>query len=546
VSHSEFEGDVVVRSASANPISATGAGVQQPEPAAEEAVRRRADAKPRPQDGGNSGHGINGAAYVAVWCGAVSVAVLLLALAVRLPWNGDLGLHAAVIERLRANLLHPGNPMVDAAIESPYYSPWTVLQALVAKATGLGTFTVLRLAALTNVALLLSGIWRFTRVLSTHRAAPPVALLCLTLLWGPPLFAWSGLLELGSLAIAISYPSTFIVALAFHFWASLHKALRRPASWPAFTMLGALWGVMLLVHQFSGMIATFGAVAVVVAARPGREIWLRVAAGILAGTVVALTWPYYSLLALLGNSSLDPWSAALYENLPSRLVLMLPGVVALWFRFMKDRRDPLVIFFVLGAATVGYGWLFAHWSWGRALPAVLIPAQLAIALTVVAVRKRAVRETLCGLLVIAFAFGAWTQSTALGYVVAPEHLPAALREKAWPSWQGYAWTRRWVGYGETVMTSQAIAFQLPAHGAYTVAPAFPDPFLNDSQARWDATNLYFSPISSRNERLAALHRYHVSWVLQQPGQQGGLSPLDPALSKTATGPGGEVLYHVIG
>lgn len=231
-----------------------------PHPAAvrpsSEPVRPRADA----------------AARAVVHSAVLLLIVVLLLLIQRLPWNGDLGLHAATIERLRADLLHPGSPQVDADTDSPYYSPWTVLLALVAKATGANSFTVLRIAALITLPLLLTGIRHFTRTLSTRRLAPPLAVLCLLLLWGPPLLAWSGFLELGSLALVISYPSTFVVALSFHFWALLTKALRTAASWKAFLGLGLMWAVIMLSHQFSGVVATFGALAV--ARHPARHVRL--------------------------------------------------------------------------------------------------------------------------------------------------------------------------------------------------------------------------------------------------------------------------------
>ncbi len=97
-------------------------------------------------------------AYRAVAVAALLLAVLLLLMVVRLPWSGDLGMHGAVLERLRTDLLHPGNPLVDEDTDSPYYSPWAVALALVAKATGWGTFGVLRLAGLAGLVALGTGI----------------------------------------------------------------------------------------------------------------------------------------------------------------------------------------------------------------------------------------------------------------------------------------------------------------------------------------------------------------------------------------------------
>src|ERR1700739_3615988 len=85
---------------------------------------------------------------------AALVVVLLLLVIVRLPWAGDLGMHAATIQRLSHHLWHPGNPLVDADTPSPYYSPWMLVLGAVAKVSGLSVFVVLRFAALVGLTLL--------------------------------------------------------------------------------------------------------------------------------------------------------------------------------------------------------------------------------------------------------------------------------------------------------------------------------------------------------------------------------------------------------
>ncbi|EGX55202.1 integral membrane protein, partial [Streptomyces zinciresistens K42] len=198
---------------------------------------------------------------------AAALLVLLALVVARLPWAGDLGMHAATVERLRHSLLDPGNPLVDADTPSPYYSPWTLLLGSLARVGGLSVFVVLRIGALVALAVLVTGVRRYVRTLSAHRAAPALALLCLLLLWGTSVFTWSGFLGLNSLALTASYPSVLALGLAFHLWASLTGALARPAGWPVWTALGVLWAVILLVHQFSGVVASLGALATVAAAR---------------------------------------------------------------------------------------------------------------------------------------------------------------------------------------------------------------------------------------------------------------------------------------
>ncbi|MGW2637190.1 hypothetical protein [Streptomyces sp. NPDC001348] len=460
---------------------------------------------------------------------------------VRLPWVGDLGMHAATIQRLRHSLLHPGNPLVDADTPSPYYSPWMLLLGCLARVTGLSVFVVLRVAAVVGLGLLVSGVWRYVRTLGADRAAPAVALLCLLLLWGPRLFEWSGFLGLNSLALTVSYPSVFALGLAFHFWAWLTRALRGGAGtgWGTWLGLGALWALILLCHQFTGVVASLGALATVIAARPGRAVTARPAAALLLGLVVLWLWPYYDFFSLFSaGAGLEAIHRPLYGHLLGRFGLALVGVVALGLRFRRDRWDPLVIFFALGVLVFAAGGLSGHYSWGRVLPAALIPAQLAAALEATGGRRRAVWACVVG---AALAVGAWTQMGTVGYVVRPSALPGAVAARYRAPWAGYRWITPWVGYGDVVMARTRPARQIPAYGAYTVAPGYPDVFLADAGRRETAVRRYFAAGTAGEVRRGILREYGVRWVVDR----GSAGP-GPGLRVVARGPDGQVLYRVAG
>ncbi|MEU7473762.1 hypothetical protein AB0A94_35525 [Streptomyces sp. NPDC044984] len=474
--------------------------------------------------------------------GAGLVLALLVLVVVRLPWAGDLGMHAATVQRLRHRPLDPGNPLVDADTPSPYYSPWMLLLGVVARLSGLSVFVVLRLAAAAGLALLVTGVWRYVRTLSAHRAAPALALLSLLLLWGTTPFLWSGFPGLHSLALTVSYPSTFTLGLAFHLWAWLTGALRREAGWPEWLGLGVLWGVILLCHQFSGVVATVGAAATVLAARGARRVVRsRLGAGVLVGAVVLWVWPYYDFFALLGaaEDGLDAVHRVLYGHPVARFGLVLLGVAALVPRGRRDRRNPLVLFFVLGVVVVGAGWLSGHYSWGRALPAVLIPAQLAAALEAVGAGRRWLRAGWAVLLAGGLLVGGWAQAGTLGYVVPRGALPAAVEDRYRPPWTGYHWITPWVRYGDVVMAEGRPARQIPAYGAYTVAPGYPDFFLADEERRGAATRAYFGERTAPSVRRGIEREYGVRWVVDGSGVLG-----DAGLREVARGPEGQVLYAV--
>lgn len=479
---------------------------------------------------------------------ALLLLVLLVAVVVRLPWAGDLGIHAATVERLRHDLLDPGDPLVAADAPSPYYTPWTLLLGCVAKATGLGVFVVLRSAALVALGVLVTGVWAFTGTFladgpragagwARRATVTALVLLTLVLLWGTTLFNWSGFLGLNSLALTVSYPSTFALGAAFWLWA----LLRRAASWAQFLAAGVVWAVILLSHQFTGVVASLGALAMVLGARPwpGRAAWLRLGAGLALGLVLVALWPYYSFFSLFGAGGLEDIHRSLYRDLAGRYWLVaLLGGAALVLRARRDRRDPLVLFCLLGAALFAAGGLSGHWSWGRALPAVLVPAQVAAALEVCCAPRRAVRAGLGWALAAALALGAWTQAGTLGYVLPRSVLPPAVAAKYREPWKDYHWITPWVKYGDVVLADKWPARQIPAYGAYTVAPGYPDFFLADEAARAAAVRTYFAPDTPAAGRAAVLRRYGVRWVVAYPGAHG------LPLRRVAVGPRGQLLYRV--
>ncbi|MGW1054327.1 hypothetical protein [Streptomyces sp. NPDC002521] len=471
---------------------------------------------------------------------AALVVVLLLLVILRLPWAGDLGMHAATIQRLSHHLFHPGNPLVDADTPSPYYSPWMLVLGLVAKVTGLSVFVVLRLGALVALSLLVTGVWRYVRTLSAHRAAPALALLSLLFLWGPVLFNWSGFLGLNSLALTVSYPSALALGLTFHFWAWLTRALREESAWGRWLWLGALWALILLCHQFTGVVASLGALALVIAARPARAVLLRLAAALALGMALLWLWPYYDFFSLFSaGADLEAIHRPLYGHLAARFGLVLVGVAALVLRFRRDRWDPLVLFFVLGTLMFAAGGLTGHYSWGRAMPAALIPAQLAAALEAVAAGRRAVRVGWACVLGAALAVGAWTQAGTLGYVTGKGALPSVVAAKYQEPWVGYHWITPWVKYGDVVMARTFPARQIPAYGAYTVAPGYPDVFLPDAGRRDAAVTRYFAAGTPAAERAGILRKYGVRWVV------GPSSLAGPGLKKVTAGPDDQILYRVV-
>ena len=71
---------------------------------------------------------------------------------------------------------------------------------------------------------------------------------------------------------------------------------------------------------------------------------------------MAAVWPYYPFVRLLGRTGgFDDVHRPLYVNALSYFGLAIVTLPALWLRWRRDRRDPLVVLFLLSAAVVAAG-----------------------------------------------------------------------------------------------------------------------------------------------------------------------------------------------
>ncbi|MEU5097266.1 hypothetical protein [Streptomyces sp. NPDC020996] len=451
----------------------------------------------------------------------------------RIPLCCDAGQHAAVVERLRADLLHPAHSMADLpGTGSPYYGPYAVAQGVFARLTGLSGWEVLRLAGPLHLAVLLTGVGRFVRVLTPRPWAPVLALPAMTLLWGTERILWSGYLGLMSMTTNISYPSAFAIGLTFWAWALTGgRACERDApvryvgpsglgGWWGYAGIGALYGLILLIHPVTAVSAATGAVAVVAARQrdwrsPVAARWALAAASALA---LALVWPYYDVLSLSGDTGMDGMHRRLYEHLAGNSWLALIGAPALWWRARRSARDPLVLMFALGCLVLAYGWVSGHYTYARALWAALVPLQFALAVELAAPRPwGSVRKVLAATAVVWACVGFFTVHAG---AVVPRALDPVGFEQP-PRWPTYGWAARYIGRGEVVLTDDYTASHLIAgYGPNLAAPIWPDPALDERERRRRGADVraYFAPDATRARRAALVRRYHVRWLLLTRGR----------------------------
>lgn len=458
----------------------------------------------------------------------VSVLTVIYAalLAYRQPWGGDFGLHTAVVDALRRDLWHPSDPMVGEAVRSPYFSPYMLLLGLVARVTGASALTVMTVAAPACIALLLYGLGRFVRIFSTNRWAPVVALALLLGLWGTAGSAWSGFFNLRGFALIGAYPSTLALGLTFLWWATLWAALERGGllRWVG---VGALFAVVVLVHQFTAVEAAVGAIAL---ALPHlTRLRIGVAVGVVAAVVGVFVWPYFSIVDVArAAQDLDAIHQPLYADAwGAYLAVLVVCAPALVVRLRRGYLDPLVWIFILAMGVVAAGWVTDHWAFGRAWPLAMIAAQVAVAVEIctAAVYVWRARGRLS---VRPLAVGAWCVAIVAALAIGVDAqmdrtrlLPTNLHQ-VYPA--RMAPLTMHIAAGEILVSNHpGTARDLLGFGVRYVTPPWPDPALPDEADRQHAVDELVAATTPAARRRALIEQYQIKWVLDVDNSWGWAS-----------------------
>jgi hypothetical protein len=456
-------------------------------------------------------------------------------------WTGDWHLHVATVRAVARHPLAPEDPLVGGHMPSPYFTPYTLVLALICRLTGLAPETVLEWAGAVNVALLLGALRVFCRRLSGRTATAVLAVIFILLLWGTLPFAWSGFSPMASLSFTLPYPSTPALALMLLCLAAFLR-FRDDGRRGALACLAVLPALVLLIHPFTAAETAFVATAFLLA-RPGawpRGRLLALACACAGALALAALWPYTEMSALAqAGPGFSRIHSALAAHAFDKYWLVLAGVPALWHGWRLPLGRELAVGFAAGAGMVIVAVVLGRYEFTRLIPAVALMSHLALA--------RYLGDRLAGwrpygvLAAAACAMGLYAAAPGLARALPPEvrarFVPAAVAG-SWPGGRTDHrddFARPYVRDGDVVMAGRTATTRLlAAWGVRAVAPPYPYPFVPDEAERRAAQRRVFAAATSPAERRHLADRYAVRCLL------GGRPPEVPGFIPVAAA-GGETL-----
>lgn len=321
------------------------------------------------------------------WIAAAVLWIAMLLQTLYGEWQGDFWEHSAVVRELAAHPFSPSHPLLNVNVPHPFFSPYLLLVAGVARLFALSPISALALAGMANLALLLVGLWLFIRALFDRypHIVSFYALLLILFAWPASAWNWSGFFHFRALGYVLPYPSTFALALTFVILAVFANALngRHGLRWVTTAVLTT---IVLLTHPTTAVITFIGIGALALAAtRASRFRSWAVAAGVLAVAVLlAFLWPYYSFWDLLtyNDPEFHSSSYVLYRDIrdlwPTLLLLPL-AVITFIVRLRRNRLDALVVMATTAVLVYLFGFVTGQYGFGRLIAFIAMIIQIGAA-----------------------------------------------------------------------------------------------------------------------------------------------------------------------
>jgi hypothetical protein len=455
---------------------------------------------------------------------AVAGAVLFAAMAGhtsnRLWSNVDFWVHVGPVREFAERPFSPRHPLVATDAADTYLSPFLFVLGGVSRLSGIDPVPLLAITGLISLVGVLVGVFVFARAMSSARWTPLFLLAFTALAWGWRPWTWSGYLNLNSMGTVLPLSSTFATALALLALTWLRRWLRGGGPL-ALIGFGVASSVVVLSHQMTGLwlVVVAGTwIVVEIGQLPARSVALAMA--VAAGcALVIVVWPFYAFIEVIGSSGeFDAFNDAIYDMVPARSFLMLPGVAIVAVRLRSNWRDPVGAAAVALGLVFTYGWLTGHGSLGRVFPGLVLMLHLAMAHWVArvlqssGVRTGTRRVAVWGTTVVLVA---GSVGTAPGWAKAAPRdlLPGQVASRMVSLVQPLLGFDTLFEDGDVVVADPNVELAVAATSAQVVSVHVPQPFVVDLAQRQTDTATMLDPATDPTVRAALLDRYEVEFLV---------------------------------
>ena len=442
-------------------------------------------------------------------------------------WVDDFWHHSAVVHALMKNLWQPEHPFFNNSISHAFYSPYSILVAVVGRLLSIDAITSLSLFGIVNFFFLCFSLKQFMKIVSNEvEFSPFYCLLFILFLWGSNPWGFSGFFQFDNIAYVLPYPSTFTFSLSLLVLSLLWRLSL--ASMPiSHIIIGILSGsIIFLSHPitFTFYLVGLGSALSLAFVERKFRIVINYLFIIIGSIILALVWPYYSLKTLLitGNNVYDTSNEIMYLMPFSRLWPLIICAPCILIFKIKESINKLLIMLVVLALTYAIGYISEKYILGRVISFVAFLLQgctaIAVAQAEQSLRSKYLKywSWLVGVLFISLGLIAgvsWLPSTGSRTLTVLNSAVHGRPLSNQITYKDLTFLPRYVGPNDLVLADANTSWYVPSFSGKVLAALLPQAFVSDQAQRQEDLALFFDPVFDYAQQDRVLRRYHPKFLL---------------------------------
>ena len=469
----------------------------------------------------------------------LSVMLILLTAAANFSgrlWSemGDSWEHAASVNELSHNFIHPSNPfLTTGGNTTPRFTLYILLLALLKRISTLSVIDLMELAGLCNAILLVTGIYVFIKNYTKHNYQPFFTLITLLIFWGRG-WLYSSEYSLHFLISSLSHPSIFTFAISFWGWHFFLNSIRGKEK------INSVMTVLLslIISSAHPLNASFYFIFLFFLSFQQKENIKRgfslIGLSLVLSILFSLSWPYFSIIEVFRKGSLSggwyPTGNYFYTHIITGAGLSLLGIPVVIYYLLKRRHLCIILSFLVSVMIYIASYCADLPLLGRYIYFSIFFLQLLLSFFLAELWephpkhipppfiKHTLRITSVIIIVVLFLYQIKLMDLT-GMVRCCIHFSPTLSTKRCnhPK-EKYVFLTAHLKRGNVVISDTFTSWVIPAMTGAKVVSLFHDnPLVPDNVNRMRNTKVFFSPATNRLERMEIVKHYGVTHILIHKG-----------------------------
>lgn len=439
-------------------------------------------------------------------------------------WVDDFWDHSAVISELIRHPFHPQHPQLGNDLPHVFFTPYSLLAAMVAKLFHLSSVEILSLFGILNASILFYGLSKYIESLAVPYKSATFfySVLLILFLWGADPWNYSGFFHSNILNFSLPYPSAFATGLVL--WAfAVNAKFKKNRELKYLLILAVITTVVILTHAVAFIFLCTGLVAGTIGIKKENGWHLAAISLVMViALICALIWPYYPFFELLRGAS-DVYHTSnkgVYENVLTTIWPLLLGFPFVVKEIINKNNQQLTVTIILLTMIYLMAWFLQKYSYGRVISYIAMMIQIVLAIKIAKLDTRLFKNITIKkivpfvIMMACLVVGAGqTYSMVTRSLTALNSLYLGRSVLNQHTFAQYSFLEKEIAEGSHVLANVNASWIIPSFGAKVITLSLPHSFVSDHEERYLDVSNFFKEDASEEERTIVLKKYRPNYVL---------------------------------